>query len=216
MRGDPDSTDDPTTLHVRRAAEGDEASTAWVVKRLTPFLLAQARYRLARHLHDYEPEDLVNDVWLVALPRLADVRLRDGRKTPSLVRFLGAILLNRYHKLMRQAIAGRSVALETPDSDSVAGGVLAAIGHDAGGGERKIVGQEVAIEIVGALAELTEREREVLILRGFEGASPSRIAEAVGIDVRHVAVIFHRAKTKLRDRLSAETSHVLELLDGAP
>ena len=75
--GDPGAL---TSLHVRRAADGDSESLGWVVARLSPLLLAQADYRLGPVLRSlYDPEDLVNDTWIVALPRLPELPARDGR-----------------------------------------------------------------------------------------------------------------------------------------
>ena len=49
-------------------------------------------------------EDLVQEVWAVALPRLKDLVPRDDRLTPVLVRFLSQTLLNIYCNLMRKHI----------------------------------------------------------------------------------------------------------------
>ena len=37
---------EPTTMHVRRAIDGDRTSLEWLVTRLSPYLRAQASYRL--------------------------------------------------------------------------------------------------------------------------------------------------------------------------
>ena len=105
-----------TTIHVQRAKHGDEASLDWVVRRFTPLLLAQARYRLGASLRThYDPEDLVSEVWAIALPRLPDLTVRDGRATPVLVKFLATTLLFRVNSLMRK-LAARSGRLGLPCS----------------------------------------------------------------------------------------------------
>src|SRR5262245_59213008 len=72
-----------TTFHVRRARVGDEDSLAWVVERFSPLLRVAAEHRLGRVLRSiYEPDDLVQEVWLVALPKLAEISARDERYTP--------------------------------------------------------------------------------------------------------------------------------------
>ena len=43
---DPPDPAGTTSLHLRRASEGDADSLQEAVRRLTPLLLAQARYRL--------------------------------------------------------------------------------------------------------------------------------------------------------------------------
>ena len=94
-----------TSLHVRRAADGDGGSLSWVVSRLSPLLLAQATYRLGSRLRAlYEPEDLVNETWAVTLPKLAELPARDGRLTPVLLRFLSTTLLHRIQSLVRSPL----------------------------------------------------------------------------------------------------------------
>ena len=44
-----------TSVHLRRAIDGDETSLDWIVERLTPLLLAQARYRTTQLL-GHEPD----------------------------------------------------------------------------------------------------------------------------------------------------------------
>jgi len=78
-----------TTLHVRRAKGGDRDSLAWLADRFSPLLLAQARYRLRGRLARWvQPEDVVQDVWAVALPALPGLEASDGRETPVVLKFL--------------------------------------------------------------------------------------------------------------------------------
>src|SRR5262249_16732954 len=60
-----------TSLHVRRALTGDAASLEWLVTRLSPLLVLEARERLGPDLGRlYDADDLVQDAWLITLPRL--------------------------------------------------------------------------------------------------------------------------------------------------
>src|SRR5262245_47363366 len=98
---------DLTSFHVQRAESGDAESLDWIVRRLSPLLLAQADFRLGprlRRLHD--PEDLVSTVWAITLPRLGELGAREGRKTPVLLSFLTTTLLNRVNGWVKTDIAG--------------------------------------------------------------------------------------------------------------
>ena len=77
--------EDTTTL-VRRAKLGDHESLATLVEKLTPLLLAQARYRLGTSNTEVDPDDVVQEVWARALPRLPELSDRDGRQTPVLLK----------------------------------------------------------------------------------------------------------------------------------
>src|SRR5262245_6482251 len=93
--------EDLTTLHLRAALRGDRAGLEWFVERFTPLLLAQASHRLGPELRRLtDPEDLVQDVWVRVLPRLAGLKPRDGRMTPVVLRFASSTLLNRLNSLL--------------------------------------------------------------------------------------------------------------------
>ena len=65
---------DVTSLHVQRARAGEQASLSWVIGRFTPFLRVQAEYRVQGSLRRlYDPEDLVDEVWMVVLPKIAEL-----------------------------------------------------------------------------------------------------------------------------------------------
>ena len=111
-----------TTLHVRRAREGDLTSLGWLAERLQPLLLAQARYRLGS-LRAIEPEDLVAEAWCVALPRLAELAPREGRVTPVVLRFLSTTLLRLANNHVRREVrrGGRAEAGRSPETLSAEG-----------------------------------------------------------------------------------------------
>src|ERR1043165_8223664 len=85
-----------TSFHVRRAIDGDGTSLSWTITHLTPLLEAQASYRTGSILRRFiDPSDVVAEVWMIALPRLRDLRPRDGRYAPVLMKFLSSALLRR-------------------------------------------------------------------------------------------------------------------------
>jgi len=190
---------DQTSARLRAALAGEEASLGWLVARLSPLLVAQARWRLGPLLgRAYDPEDLVQDVWLVALPRLPSLAPRDGRLTPVLLRFLATTILQRINNLVRQELRrpGELCATATAGSEvaaSVTGIVSAAIR-----GERRQI-------VLAAIDALDAVDREVLLLRGVEQRSGRTTAELLGISVDAVTMRYRRA----RDRLCAQLPDAL-------
>ena len=79
-----------TTAHVRRAIDGDEEALGWLIQRFTPFLEVQIQIRVGGRGSSQDVEDMVADVWVVALQRMRDIRPREGRYTPALAKFLGS------------------------------------------------------------------------------------------------------------------------------
>lgn len=192
-----------TTVHVRRAREGDGDALAWIVCRFSPVLLAQARYRLGARLAAVaDPEDLVNDVWLVALGRLAEIPPRGGRFTPVLMKFLSTTLLHRLQALLRKHILGKPTRVEAaPDAGRTSADPLAALPAMTRGVVTRVVAHEQEAAVSLALARLGEADREVIVLRGIEQNSAQAVAAQLGIEETAARVRYHRALKRLRAQL---------------
>ena len=112
---DPDP--DPTSMYVRKAVAGSGESQAWIIHRFTPVLLVSARWHLSRHRRGIcDAEDLVQEVWAIALPRLAELEPREERYTPVLLKFLSSTLLNLYRGLIRRRLRWQRQNPGTDDS----------------------------------------------------------------------------------------------------
>src|SRR5438046_2023407 len=97
--------EDATTTHVRRAVAGEISSLSWLVKRLSPLLLAQARYRLGSVLDAIvAPEDIVQQVWLVTISNMRQFAPRDGRITPVLLAYLAKTVRGLATNHLRKAL----------------------------------------------------------------------------------------------------------------
>jgi RNA polymerase sigma factor (sigma-70 family) len=194
---------DLTSIHVRRAEEGDAASLEWIVKRFSPLLLAQARFRLGERLRRlHEPEDLVNEVWARALPRLSRLGSRDGRHTPVLLHFLATTLLNRVNDWLKVEIAGprgrlrvdRPAGTETSDW-------LAKFPADSIGVVTSVVRRERDGTIAKALEELDPADREIIVLRAIEQNPGSMVAAMLKLSEKAVSMRYRRALERLRTRI---------------
>lgn len=197
MAHDPDS--DPradTTVLLQAAVDGDGTSLGWLVAHLSPLLVAQARWRLQGPLaRAVEPEDLVQDAWLVALPRLRDLVPREGRRTPVLLRFLATTIVHRVNNLARELLrrgpgTGASVGPEA-SPDPRTGVVTAAVRAE----QRR--------QLLATIDALEPIDRQVLLLRGVEQRSQATTAELLGIRGDAVAMRFSRALDRLRAQLPA-------------
>ena len=182
-----------TSMHVRQAVAGSDASLAWLVEHLNGALLAQARYRLGRLRGVCEAEDLVNDAWLVALGRLAALTEREGHMVPVLMRFLSTTILHRVSNLMRKqakAPGSISTALRLDLALSERSGVIT-----------QVVRAERQDAVAAAIDGLEELDREILILRGIEQQSNATVCVLLGLTKSAVAKRYTRALARLRDQL---------------
>lgn len=189
-----------TTVYARRARDGDSDALAWIVRRFSPVLLAQARYRIGRRLAAVaDPEDLVNDVWLIVLRRLAEIPARGGRFTPVLMKFLSTTLLHRLQALLRKHIQGKPVRVEA-DAGALGAStdLLAALPAMTRGVVTRVVAREQEAAVSDALQALGEVDREIIVLRGIEQNSTLAVAAQLGIEETAARVRYHRALKRLR------------------
>ncbi|HEX6865032.1 MAG TPA: sigma-70 family RNA polymerase sigma factor [Thermoanaerobaculia bacterium] len=195
---DPDV--DATTLHVRKAREGEETSLAWLIARFTPFLRVQASYRLRGPLRRlYDPDDLVDEVWACVLPRLGDIRERDGRCTPVLLSFLSRTLLNRANQMIERELRAGQRGAASPATST--GDPLERLPSPTTSARTRVARDEIAQLTQQALEELDEPEREILVLRGIEQLSNNEVARLLGVAASTATERYQRALQRLRARL---------------
>lgn len=189
---------DATTIHVRRAKDGDSASLEWLATRFSPLLLAQARYRLRGSLAAVvQPEDLVNDVWAVALPAMPGLQAQHGRETPVLLKFLSTTLVYRCNELMRRQIRQRAQGGGPTD-----GSGLSEIPADTRGAFTRAEHHEDFSRLRRAIDELPDTDREVMVLRGIEMRSNKEAAEVLGQTPNAVSLRYNRVLEALRQRFA--------------
>ncbi len=193
-------TDQLTTMHVQRAIQGDGESLTWIVNRFTPVLLAQARCRLGERLSRVcDPEDLVNDVWTVAFPRLASLPPRGGRFTPVVMKFLSTTLLNRLNNLVKQHIRNRKRKTLTDGEDAVE--PLDRFPADSPDVEVRLSRSEDQQAVLEAIETLDEEDRLLVILRGIEQNSGRAVAAMLSMSESAVSIRYHQVLRTLRTRL---------------
>lgn len=187
-----------TSIRIRGAVAGVRADLDWTVERLTPMLLAQARYRLRGRLQRIaEPEDVVAHAWQVVLPRLPDLVARDGRWSPVLLKFLATTILLRVNELLRnearRAVAGGSALAELAER----------LADPAVGAWTQIVQRERNGIVQRTLDGLEPGDREVVVLRLVEQRPAAEVGNLLGITAGAVHVRLHRALGRLREALPA-------------
>lgn len=192
-----DNGADTTSIHVRRARDGDESSQAWLIERFTPVLLAQARYRLGDGLrHVCDPGDLVQDVWAVALPKLGELRIREDEGTPTLIRFLSTTLLNTYRNVLKRHLRSRR-------SDVRPSEMAHELPADTAGIVTRAGRTELHDRLQQALQILSPEDRDVVLLRGIEQAPAREAAAILGLTPNTLTVRYRRALQRLRSFMGA-------------
>lgn len=185
-----------TSIHLERARAGDHGSLEEVIRRLTPLLLAQARYRLkaiARRVMD--PEDLVAEAWLKTLPRLNELSPRDGRLTPVVLSYLSTTIRHRAKDVIQAQLLRSTPTAAGPLEE------LEALPADTCNVVTRVIRAERDASVQQAIAEMKPEDREILVLRGFEQAPIREVALITGLSEDAVKQRYRRALQRLRDQL---------------
>jgi RNA polymerase sigma factor (sigma-70 family) len=181
------------------------------VARLSPLLLAQAAWRLKPPLRAlYDPEDLVNDAWAVALPRLGELEAHGGRHTPTLLKFLATTMLFRVNNLMRKHLRGEPLPRPHRGTPGDSTETLARLPDERSGVVTAAVRAETRNMVLACMGELDPRDREVLLLRGIEQQSNQAAALLLGLSPETVKKRYQRALERLRARLPGSIFEELE------
>jgi len=172
---------DETSL-VRAARDGDRAAFGQLYDRYARMIHGVLLARVPFH----QVDDLVQDVFMIALRRLPMLR-----EVESFGAWLTVIARNRANDYHRRSIPEDQLAEEA--------------GHDAlvspNGGENS-----QAADVLQAIKNLPDAYRETLILRLVEGMTGPEIAARIGMTHGSVRVNLHRGMQQLREALSLSRS----------
>lgn len=139
-------------------------------------------------------DDLVQDVFLIALRKLQS--LRDAR---SFGGWLAAIARNRardHHRQRSSTVVEWSEDLSWDTSES----------GPAGGAGGNAIGASEAAAILAVIQSLPDAYKETLVLRLVEGMTGLEIAARTGLTPGSVRVNLHRGMEQLRLRLERMSS----------
>jgi RNA polymerase sigma factor (sigma-70 family) len=191
-----------TSFHAQRAVTGDASSLEWLIARVSPLLLLQAELRLSPPLRrTTDPDDLVADVWAIALPRLSDIQPAGGHYARVVVKFLSTTLLNRVNDLSRRHIRERRRPASGEKDPGPRTDTMAHLPDEGSGAMSRAVRREREGALWNGLQELGEEDRRIIVLRGIEGHPQNEVATLLGLEPGTVAVRYHRALKRLRERI---------------
>ena len=149
-----------------------------------------------------EIRDVVDEVWLATLGKIEELRPREGRLSPVLVKFLITASFNACNNALRRAISesgrrGRTAAPGPPEATPT----IARLAARQHGALTQASFREISEKIGAALDSLESDKVEVLVLRLLEQRSNAEIATMLGIPRNTIAVRYRRALEALRAAL---------------
>ena len=184
--------DEDLRNRVRDAASGSRSALASVLRTIHPPVVRYCRARMGSD-GPVSPEDVAQEV-IFAVANSLDRYVDRGRP------FMAYVYGVASHKVADAHRAGlRDMSLpvdDIPDApDATPGPEESMLLHDDGNEVRRL------------LDELSEKARDIIILRVFEGLSAEEVAELVGSTPGAVRVAQHRALAKLRKIVEDEAEH---------
>jgi RNA polymerase sigma-70 factor (ECF subfamily) len=188
---------------LRQARTGDEAARQELLARHRAYLCRFVELRLDPQLRPrLDPSDVVQDAQLEAVRRLPDYLREPGLPFRLWLRQIAydrLLMAHRRHVQAGRRAVGRDVAL--PDRSSV----LLVRQLLAGGPSpsEQLSRQELARRVRQALAQLPAADRELLMMRNFEGLSSPEVAQVLGITPAAVRQRYGRTVLRLRKLLLA-------------
>jgi RNA polymerase sigma-70 factor, ECF subfamily len=197
---------DPEIVAALRA--GDQEAFASLVDELTgPMLRVAQGYVGTRSA----AEEVVQDTWVAVLQGLDRFEGRSSLRT-----WIFRILMNRAITQFgkeRRSVPFSSLGGPEEDGPSVDPDRFFPPGHPSAGGwsdpprswdeipEDVVTSGETMEVIRGALAELPERQRAVMVLRDLQHLTPQEARAVMDISEANQRVLLHRARTKVRRAL---------------
>jgi RNA polymerase sigma factor (sigma-70 family) len=159
-------------------------------------------YLLRRTDNADDAADLLSEIYLIAWRRIDDVPPGEEARL-----WLFGVARKVLAGQRRRASTATALALALERSLPI-----------EGSGQSTFDSRIAVEEITTALRTLAPADRELLMLSGWEGLSPSEIGVVIGRPAALVRVRLHRARARLRARLAEDASalgrdHVVRLPD---
>jgi RNA polymerase sigma-70 factor (ECF subfamily) len=192
--------DDEAEL-IARLRAGDEAAFMTLVDRYHAPLLRLAQSFVPNRA---VAEEVVQDTWLGVLRGLDRFEGRSSFKT-----WLFRILVNRARTTGVRERRHTPVDIEAlpavpPDRFDAGGGWVDPPVPWTDDVDDRLDAAKVAELIAGHLDQLPDTQRQVLLLRDFEGLPSAEVCELLGLTEANQRVLLHRARSKLRGFLEAQ------------
>jgi len=175
---------------VKRLKQGDEDAFVSIVD-----MYRKAGISLAyRIMNDYEEAEDVSQEAFAVLYR----KIHSFREESSLKTFFMSILINLVRQRLRRKRLLSFISLSRYQDE---GDEVQAVVEDSHDMERAIIGKEIGEKIEKAVSRLPLRQKEVFVMRHYEGMSLEEIAKATGCSVGTIKSHLFRAINALRKKL---------------
>lgn len=197
---------DDVSIWLERLQAGNGSALGKLYEHYRPRLRELVRLRMDTRLAArVDPSDVLQETYIDAVRRLAAYL-----KNPQVSAFvwLRGLAMNRLLKFQRQHLgtqrrdAGRELPLPVDQSAMLVAQLLARELSPS----QAVLKEELKTRVRRAIAQLRPADREVILMRHFEGLSNSEVAEALEISVSGATMRHGRALHRLKEILMTDLS----------
>ncbi len=144
-------------------------------------------------------EDLLQETFLRVVRTIEEYE-HAGKFEPWLFRIAANLVRDRSRQVRRRGTAARPESAQR-EGDEAGGFERVATDHDPA---RRLAQQEAIERLEACLQQLSEPEREILLLRHYSGLSFAEIAAILGVPLGTALARAHRALSRLRAEFGGE------------
>ena len=185
---------------VARLQAGDEQAFATLVDLYhAPLLRLASTFVPSRAV----AEEVVQDTWLGVVRGIERFEGRSSLKT-----WLFRIVVNRARttgvRERRETPTDQPEPTVSPERFNAGGGWSSPPAPWADDAEDRIVARQTAAKVARHLNLLPERQRQVVVMRDFEGLPATEACALLGITEANQRVLLHRGRARLRNMLEQE------------
>jgi RNA polymerase sigma-70 factor (ECF subfamily) len=182
---------------LERARQQSQRAFSLLLERIGLKLRVWLRFHMTDAVRAVTSEDdLLQETWVVAAQKLGEFEYRGPG---SLHQWMAKIL--RHHLLHAQREVARGERARTAQASAGDPDLLRALLDSTPGISTQAGSKETASRIAAVLRSLPDEERQVLLLRVYEGLSGREIAAQLAVEPSTVSMRFHRALGKCAQRL---------------
>lgn len=206
----PDS--EQTQELLQSAKTGDDSAINQLLNRHREAVRKMVQMRMDRAVAArVDASDVVQDVMLEANQRLLDYVRNPSMPFHLWLRQLAKdrlIDMHRRHRGAQRRSVDRERALNAAYSEQSSLNLAAQLRDHELTPAAATIRRELEERFLAALAELTEDDREIIIMRHHEHLSNSEVAEALGLSTAASGMRYLRALRRLRDVLGSDQSQM--------
>ncbi len=196
---------DAVSRLIEAARAGDSEALGELLKDYRRFLVFLARVGLHHHMQGKaDPSDIAQEVCLAAHANILEFR---GETVDEFAAWLRGILTNILAMHVRRFLGTqqRDPRLEQRLDQSLTnatGFLQSQLAGDVTSPSQHVARTEALLQLAGALEDLPEDYRQVIVLRHVEGLSFAEVAQLMGRSVHSVEKLWVRGLAQLKSVLS--------------